>query len=191
MYKVILLALGILIVSLTIFRQTAKAEEIHFNNNVFVLKYSAPSGIDKGYENEYFLKGENKSNYTKMIGIYYYPEISNPIKFADKKTKEIEAQEINVLLKFIQNKKTDKAAISYLQNGECSGKNYFEYIIIKYEKHPEKGLMELRYAIRYFCNTEDEIIKMANKVKEENDEFLEMIIESPIPPIVEKEVNLS
>lgn len=191
MYKVILLALGVLIVSLAALKHTVKAEDIHFNNNVFTLKYSSMSAGNKGYENEYFLKGENKKNYTKMIGIYYYPEISNPIKFADKTTKEIEAQEINVLLKFIQNKKTDRAALSYLQNGECSGKNYFEYIIIKYEKHPDKGIMELKYSIRYFCSTNDEIIKMANKVKEENDEFLQMIIESPIPPIIEKDININ
>lgn len=191
MYKVILLALGVLIISLAALKQTVRAEDIHFNNNVFTLKYSAMSAGNKGYENEYFLKGENKNNHTKMIGIYYYPEISNPIKFADKTTKEIEAQEINVLLKFIQNKKTDRAALSYLQNGECSGKNYFEYIIIKYEKHPDKGIMELKYSIRYFCSTNDEIIKMANKVKEENDEFLQMIIESPIPPIIEKDININ
>lgn len=189
MFKITLLALAILFVSLFVFAQSAKAEEIHFNSNVFILKYSSLSTLNKGYENEYFLNDENRENWTKMVGIYYYPEVSNPIKFADKETKNVEANEINVLLKYIENKKADKAALSYLQNGSCNGKNYFEYNIFKYEKHPDKGIMALRYAIRYFFTSNDEIAKIANKVKEENDEYMQIIIESPIPPIVEREIN--
>lgn len=171
------------------FIQTAKAEEIHFNNDIFTLKYSTLSQLNKGYENEYYLKNENKNNWTKMVGIYYYPGISNPLKFADKECKTIESKETNVLLKFIENKKADKAALSYLQNGSVNGKNFFEYNIFKYEKHPDSGMMALRYAIRYFFKDNSEITALAQKVKAENDEYLQTIITSPIPPIVEKEIN--
>ena len=85
----------------------ARAEEIHFNNNVYILKYSALSPETKGYENEYFLKGENRNNRTQLIGIYYYPEINKPIKFADERCKEVENNETDVLLKFIENKKSE------------------------------------------------------------------------------------
>ena len=183
------ITLSLLVISIFAFVQTAKAEEIHFNNDVFILKYSALSGVNKGYENEYFPKTENKNNWTKMIGIYYYPEVSNPLKYADKESKTIESNETNVLLKYIENKKADKAALSFLQNGSCNGKNYFEYNIYKYEKHPDKGMMALRYAIRYFFATNDEITTLAGKVKAENDEYLQKIIESPIPPIIEKDIN--
>ena len=50
-------------------------------------------------------------------------------------------------------------------------------------------MMALRYAIRYFFNNNDEITTLAQKVKAENDEYLTKIIESPIPPIVEKDIN--
>ncbi len=188
---------GILFISLSIFFimtvfafiQTAKAEEIHFNNDIFALKYSTLSQLNKGYENEYYLKNEGKNNWTKMVGIYYYPEVSNPLKFADKECKTIESTETNVLLKFIENKKADKAALSYLQNGSANGKNFFEYNIFKYEKHPDSGMMALRYAIRYFFKDNSEITALAQKVKAENDEYLETIITSPIPPIIEKEIH--
>lgn len=180
---------AILIISIFAFNQIVKAEEIHFNNDIFILKHSELSTINQGYENEYFLKNENLDNWSKMIGIYYYPEVSNPLKFAEKESKNIEANDINVLLKYIKNKKADKAALSYLQNGSLNGKNFFEYNIFKYEEHPEKGMMALRYAIRYFFNNNAEITALAQKVKSENDEYLQKIIESPIPPIVEKDIS--
>lgn len=189
MYKIALITLGILFAVLVAFSNTVKAEEIHFNNNVFILKYSTLSPANKGYENEYFLTNETRKDWTKMVGIYYYPEISNPIKYADSETKKIESKDINVLLKLIQNKKTDKAALSYLQNGFVEGKKYFEYNILRYEKHPAKGMIALRYAIRYFFNTDEEIKTIGKKVREQNDEYLEKIITSPMPQIVEKEIN--
>ena len=63
--------------------------------------------------------------------------------------------------------------------------------IFKYEKHPTKVMMTLRYAIRYFFNNNDEITALARKVKAENDEYLTKIIESPIPPIIKKNINNS
>lgn len=189
MFKIALLAFGLLIITAIALTNYARAEEIHFNNDVYILKYSALSPLSKGYENEYFLKNETRNNRTKMIGIYYYPDENNPIKFADEKCKQVESNETNVLLKFIENKKADKAALSYLEHGALDGKNYFEYNIYKYEKHPDKGMMVLRYAVRNFFTTDDEITKIGNKIKEENDIYLQKIIESPIPPIVEKDIN--
>lgn len=190
MYKLVLVSLGILFVSIFTLLQSVRAEEIHFNNNVFTLKYSALSSVTNGYENEYFLKNENRSNWSKMVGIYYYPAVSDPIKFAMEESKRIESNETNVLLKFVKNKKTDQAAISYLQNGKNNGKDYFEYNVFKYEKHPSKGMMELRYAIRYFFTSKDEITKIGQKVREENDDYMQTLITSPTPPIVEKDINL-
>ncbi len=189
MLKMTFIAFLFLFISLFFFSQSAKAEEIHFNNDVFILKYSSMSYEHNGYDNEYFLKNENRNDWSKMVGIYYYPDEKDPLKFASNEDKEVEAKETNVLLKFIENKKQDKAALSYLQNGSVNGKNFFEYNIYKYEKHPDKGMMVLRYAIRYFFTTDGEITQIGNKVKEENDKYLQLIVSSPIPPIVEKEIN--
>ena len=189
MLRIALLAFCLLIVAAIALTNYARAEEIHFNNNVYILKYSVLSPETKGYENEYFLKGENRTNRTQLIGIYYYPEINKPIKFADEKCKEVENNETDVLLKFIENKKADKAALSYLAHGTEQGKNYFEYNIYKYEKHPDKGMMGLRYSVRNFFTTDEEITQIGTRVKEENDAYLQKIIESPIPPVVEKDIN--
>lgn len=189
MLKMTFIAFLFLFISLFFFSQSAKAEEIHFNNDVFILKYSSMSSEHNGYDNEYFLKNENKNDWSKMVGIYYYPDEKDPLKFASNEDKKVESKDTNVLLKFIENKKQDKAALSYLQNGSANGKNFFEYNIYKYEKHPDKGMMVLRYAIRYFFTTDGEITQIGNKVKEENDKYLQLIVSSPIPPIVEKEIN--
>ena len=50
MYKLTLIAFAALFISLFLFAQSTKAEEIHFNNNVFILKYSSLSAVNKGFE---------------------------------------------------------------------------------------------------------------------------------------------
>ena len=47
------------------------AEEIHFDNEVYKLKYSAIAPLTKGYGNEYFRGNENVGDWVKMIGVYY------------------------------------------------------------------------------------------------------------------------
>ncbi len=189
MLKIILIGFCFLIFTAIALTNYTNAEEIHFNNNIYTLKYSTFSVINKGYENEYFLNNQNKTNWIKMIGIYYYPDESNPLKFADNKCKEVENDETNVLLKFIENKKADKAALSFLQYGNNKNKNFFEYNIYKYEKHPDKGMMVLRYADRYFFDNNNEITEIGNNIKKENDNYLQMIVESPIPQIIEKDID--
>ncbi len=164
------------------------AEDIHFDNEVYTLKYSSLAPNTNGYGNEYFKKYENVSNWTKMIGIYYYPDENNPLKYAEDFDKKVENTENSVLLKLIENKKSDKAAISFLVNGCENAKKYFEYDIYKFEKHPDKGMVVLKYAVKHFFTNEDEIKQIAQKVKENNDKYLEMIITSSIPPVIEKDI---
>lgn len=111
-----------------------QAEEIHFENEVYTLKYSAIAPQTEGYGNEYFRKNENVGNWSKMVGVYYYPNENNPLKYAENFDKTIENTENSVLLKLIENKKSDKAAISFLVNGCENAKKYFEYDIYKFEK---------------------------------------------------------
>ena len=165
------------------------AEEIHFDNEVYKLKYSSLAPQTKGYGNEYFRNSENVGNWTKMIGVYYYPEEKDPVKYAENFDKTIENTENSVLLKLIENKKADKAAISFLVNGCENAKKYFEYDIYKFEKHPSKGMMVLKYAVKYFFTNNEEIKTIADKVKKENDKYLEMLITSPIPPVIEKDIS--
>lgn len=178
----------LLLIAYLFFVQSAKAEDIHFNNDVFTLKVSRMSPVNKGYENEYYLNAETSKNWNKMIGIYYYPEISAPVKFANETDKEIEKQEDIALLKFIENKKQNKALLSYLQNGEENGKKFFVYNIFKYEKHPDKGMMVLRFAKKYYFKNNDDITKLAQEVKSINDDMLEQLIITSVPPIVEKDI---
>lgn len=164
------------------------SEEIHFDNEVYKLKYSALAPQTKGYGNEYFRNSENVGNWVKMIGVYYYPEVSNPLNYAEDFVKTVENTENSVLLKFIENKKADKAAISFLVNGCENAKKYFEYDIYRFEKNPNKGMMVLKYAVKRYFTNDSEIKTIAEDIKKNNDKYLEMMIISPIPLLIEEDV---
>lgn len=188
MYKISIIAFLTVFISLMFLVEPVKAEEIHFNNDIYTLKYSGLAPQTEGYGNEYFLKNEDVGNWTKMIGVYYYPKESNPLKFAENFDKTIENTENSLLLKLIENKKSDKAAISFLVNGCENAKKYFEYDIYKFEKNPEKGMVVLKYAVKYYFTNNEEIKTIAENIKKENDKYLETIISSAIPAIIEKDI---
>ena len=165
-----------------------QAEEIHFENEVYTLKYSAIAPQTEGYGNEYFRKNENVGNWSKMVGVYYYPNENNPLKFAENFDKTIENTENSVLLKLIENKKSDKAAISFLVNGCENAKKYFEYDIYKFEKNQNKGMTVIKYAVKHYFTNNEEIKKIAEEIKKNNDKYLETIIMSQTPAIIEKDI---
>ena len=163
-------------------------EEIHFDNEVYKLKFSALAPQTNGYGNEYYKNNEDTSNWTKMIGVYYYPNENDPVKYAQNFDKTIENTDNSVLLKLIENKKTNKAVISFLVNGCENAKKYFEYDIYKFEKHKTKGMVVSKYAVKHFFTKSDEIDSIAKNVKENNDKYLEMLIVSPTPLVLEKDI---
>ena len=164
------------------------AEEIYFESEVYKLKYSAIAPQTQGYGNEYFRNSENVGNWSKMIGVYYYPNENNPIKYAENFDKTVENTENSVLLKLIENKKADKAAISFLVNGCENAKKYFEYDIYKFEKYQNKGMVVVMYAVKYFFTNNNQIKTIAENIKKNNDKYLEIIITSTTPAIIEKEI---
>ena len=80
------------------FAQITRAENIIFNNDNYILKYSRLSEINKGFENEYFPEKSSKDNWTKFIGVYHYPGIKNPLKFAENADKVYSSHVFPVLL---------------------------------------------------------------------------------------------
>jgi len=170
-----------------IIMQSAKAENIHFCDDIYKLKTMEnveKSGIIK---NEYYKNSESRTNWTSFIEITYYPEINNPVKYANDMDKKIEADESKLLLKFIQNKRQNVALISTLENGIENDRAFFAYNIFKYEKHPKKGMMVLKFSKKYPVNTNDDILKTAKEVKSINDDYMERMIISPVPPVVKPE----
>lgn len=178
-----------LLMTLSVYCAAEAQNEITFDNKAFVLKSTAQSMNLPHSMNEYFLKGESKYDWTQMLGVYHIPDIKDPVKYAEQFDNKIEKDETCLLLKFVKNKKTDQAVISYLENGNDNGKNFFTYNVYKYEKNPISGITEFRYAIKYFFKDKAEIISIANTVRDENDKYMTMLISSSIPPIVEKELE--
>lgn len=165
--------------------QSVTAEDIRFNDSIYKLKVSQKLDDKNIVENEYYHAQESKSFWTTMFGVYHYLDVSNPLKYASDIDKKIEANEKCVLLKFIQNKKQDVAVISYLENGAQNDNTFFIYNVYKYAKHPDKGILVLRFSKKYVFNSNDEIVAIAKEVQKINDEYLEKMILTPFPPIVE------
>ena len=165
------------------------SEEIHFDNETYKLKFSALAPQTQGYGNEYFKNSESISDWSKMIGIYYYPEQNKPLDYAKDFEKIIENTENSLLLKLVENKKTDKAVVSFIVNGEENSQKFFEYDAYKFEKHPSKGMVVSKYAQKFNFSNENEIPQIAQTVKENNDKFLELLIISQTPTIIEKDIN--
>jgi len=188
MSKIFKRLFALAIASLFLFLHKAAAEEIRFENNPYTLKYSILSPLSNGYLNEYYSKNENTGYWTKMIGVYHFPNESSPLKLAQNMDKQLESSENSTLIKLVENKKQEKAVISFLVNGKENNRNFFEYNVYKYEKHPDKGTILIKYAAKYFFNTNDEIVKIGTKIKEENDKYIEYMITSPTPSVIEKDL---
>lgn len=167
--------------------QSVIAENLHFNDSVFELKYTDNPTRSKIIKNEYYKANENRDYWTNMIEISYFPDVDSPRKYAVEIDKKIESNENCILLKYLQNKKRDIALISYLENVVQNDKPFFIYNLYKYEKHPKKGMMVLRYAKKYIFNSNDEINNIGKDVKMINNDLMEQLIISPIPPIVSKD----
>ena len=163
---------------------SALAENIHFNDLIYKLKTVDKNGTK--LENDYYIDGENDDFWTSKVEITYLPEVSNPLKYASEVDKKVSTDEKKLLLKFVQNKKLDIAVLSYLENEFNDDCACFIYQVLKFEKHPDKGIMVLRFAKKYKVNTNDDIQKVANEIKSINDDYMERIIISPIPPIVKE-----
>ena len=168
--------------------QNVKAENVHFNDFIYTLKSTDLSKRSEVIKNEYFTRDECKDFWTSSIDILYYPEQNNPLKFAAELDSQIEKKENLLLLKFIQNKKQSIAVISYLENIIQNDKTYFIYNICKYEKHPKRGTLVLKFSKKYVFNTKEEITKIAQDVKAINNDYMEQMIILQIPQIVEKEL---
>ena len=166
------------------------SEEIHFDNEIYKLKFSALAPQTQGYGNEYYKDSENVSNWTKMIGVYYYPMENDPIGYTQNFSEIVENTDNSILLKVVENKKTNKAVISFLVNSEENSQKFFEYDAYKFEKHPTKGIVVSKYAVRYKFKNDDEINKIANFVKESNDKYLELLIISNTPSLIEKDISI-
>lgn len=175
-------------ITLLLTQITGFSEELHFDNEMYKLKFSALAGQTGGYGNEYFRNSENISNWSKMIGIYSYPKVNNPIEFAKDFDKTIEKTDNCVFLKLVENKKADKAVLSFISNGTQNSKNYFEYDVYKFEKQKSGGMIVLKYASKHYFTDKNEIEKIAKKIKQNNDKYLGMLIVSATPVVIEKDI---
>lgn len=162
------------------------APRLRFNNQTFVLKFSQKSPLTGGYMNEYYLEDEGYNDWTQLIGVYYFPFKNSPISIGKKYQKLFIDTESSGIV--IMNIKEDTAVIMQTLHGFEPVENA-EFNIFRYEKAPQKGVIALQYARRYFIEYPPEINEAKKDIEKNRFEWLKKMDEIPIPPIITKNID--
>jgi len=163
---------------------SVSAESIHFTDYIYKIKTVNNTGKQNFVENIYYTNNEDGNNWSSRFDVYYYPGITNPLKYAQQISKDIENNDKLLLLKFVQNKKQNVALISYLETSEQNGQTVFVYNIFKYQARNKKGIDILRFEKIYSCSDKTAIINMTEEIRKINDDYMERMIITPIPEII-------
>jgi hypothetical protein len=159
-----------------------KAESIHFDE--FLYKFKDANIEENTTTNGYYQPTENSDYWTSRFVVSEIKNEKSPIKFATEKDNAIEQNKNYLLLKFIQNKKQNIALISYLEDFNQNEKTFFIYHITKFEKSPT-GIATISFEKKYILNTQTDAEKMAKEIKTTNDDYLERLIITEIPAMIE------
>lgn len=79
MKKIIMFIVMVLMMVLPVCAQTNST--VSFNGKSYVIKYSEKMQTG-AFMNEYYLPAEKYSNWTKLIGVFDYPQINDPLTAA-------------------------------------------------------------------------------------------------------------
>ena len=63
-------------------------------------------------------------------------------------------------------------------------------LIAALAKHPTKGMVVSKYAEKFNFSKNEEINQIAQNVKENNDKYLELLIISQTPLVIEKDIKI-
>jgi hypothetical protein len=153
---------------------------INYGGEVFELKFSAEvPQSNGGYINEYYLPEADFSNWTEVVRVHYYPEVE-PINFATSFRRMIPQPIVHSHL--TTNPNRNAALLSYLLNRQDG----FKFTIVKFENSPKGGTAVLQYTHRHAsAQLAEEKMKKHSRMMN----WEEVILGTPIPPIVEKVVG--
>lgn len=185
--KLILIVLITVITCLQAHAQNVSQYKINFDGKIFELKYSKKSPQTNTYINEYFMSEEKYSDWTELMGVYYFPKQKSPISYAEKFAKQVLSSGRPAEL--IVNEKTNAAILTFMtQGGKLPTK--IELNIFKCEKSPKGGTIALQYSHRYFLNEVKDVESMNASIEKNRLKWINFLINTPMPQLVERDIDL-
>lgn len=186
MKKIILfIVLGLMMV-LPVCAQTNST--VSFNGKSYVLKYSEKMQTG-AFINEYYLPAEKYGNWTKLIGVFDYPQINDPLTAANALLNNAKSK--NYPGQIWVNKEKNSAVVSFIVFTDGGNKPLkAEINFFKYEKSPKKGTIALQYAERHVIKNDAEYEKFKTYINARIPEIAKLMTNAPMPKLVEKNIDL-
>ncbi len=161
--------------------------KINFDGEVFELKYSAKNKDSSQNINEYYLPQEKYSNWTKLVGVFYYPNEVDHLAYAKKFKSTLPADRTQAMLI----NKTGGILLAFtLIEADKSGGGEIEDNIFKIEKSPKGGTVAFQYANRRFVKSAKEAEGAGKYIVSNQERWIKAVLDTPIPQLVETKVDL-
>lgn len=184
--KIILLTLAQIVIC-----QGAYATQLDFDGESYGLKFSKESPLTKGYINEYVRANENLKSWTKLLGVYYYPNESSPIELARKMAFVVKTANKDAGVSVIINDKENAAIVEFLTwplTKNANEKTFLEFNVFKYQKDNKNCVVALQYARRYYPENNDTIKFISDDMKNNRARLIKLMATTEVPKVIEKEI---
>ena len=179
----------VLFVSLLLFLNNAysldKTKKIEFDGDIYYLAFSAknPGG---GYFNEYIREGENLNNWKRLLAVYHFPNLNNPVQAAQNVANMVKMTNKDARFQIIQNKERNEAIIDFFTWTQTEP-TVAEFNIFRYTKGDGRpGLIAYQFAFRNYGKLTAEYQK---EFTENKSKWIGLIADSKIPDLHEYDYN--
>lgn len=169
---------------------TAYAESVKFNDKDFELKFSTDATLSGGYINEYIPKNQNLNTWVEMIAIHTFPNVPDPIKFAQNFGNMIKEQ-FKTKIYLITNEKENSAVLSFILPSNNKDSQFIEYNLWKYKKHNDGGIIGLQYAKRIYIKKNTNLNLEVERLSKNHSIWVNKIIEMPYPKLQTKNFRIN
>ncbi len=186
MKKLLTFIVMFLMFCIPVFAQTNPS--VNFDGKAYVLKYSAKMQTGS-YMNEYYLPAEKYGNWTKLIGVFDYPQMKDPINGAAIFLNSVKSK--NTPGEMWVNKDKNSAVVSFIViTGGGNSPLKSEINFFRYEKSAKNGTIALQYAERYVIKTDAEYEEYKKNLRDRVLKFTRLMTTAPMPELVERDVDL-
>ncbi len=156
--------------ALCLFATVVRAEEksdtpqiVRFGEEQFELAYELETATND--MKEYLLPGESLKKWTKLVGIYKYPQIHDPRAFAEHMGEMVQAQNPRARSYVGFDPQTGEATIDFV-TWPIDNK-FVEFNLFKFKRDGANGIVAHQYAVRDY-NDKNLFVKNLQQLRKES-----------------------
>lgn len=168
------------------------AVQFKFDNENYDLQFSKKAPLTGGYMNEYIRPIENTENWTRLVGIYHYPNKTDPIELTKMMgviTKQMNKKAGVAVMINQENNSGIVEFVTYPVNKDNKPPAYFEFNVFKFEKYKKNSVIAFQYARRYYFKKDDSLEGLKEEIFMQRKKFVNLVADTSIPKLIEKDVE--